>query len=592
MLTLKQLYFLVVYLLVCQGFSQEIEFKSDRNTINEELYPGAFIFNKITNQVYFKHKGIEVWCDQALFYEKDEFFKAYGNVRMKQGDTVNMRSSYAEYDGKTQFAFASKKVVLTTPNNKLETDTLFFDRVAQKAFYRSGGKVTDTSSTITSRRGTYDMETDKYAFRQKVEVRSPDYNIDTNILDYYTKNGHAYLYKASTITTESGKVYCERGFFDSRNNMGYFIKKARVDYDQRILYGDSIYFDQNRGFASASNNIKVLDTLNKTKIIGHYAEVYKQNDSVIITKNPLASSFQENDSIHIASDTMMITGKPEQRIIRSYPDARLFKSDISGKADSIHSSQVTGLTKLITRPILWSSNGQITGDTIMLISNSKTEQLDSLKVYYNSFLLQKDSISGFNQVKGKELYGVFENNEMVEVNFIKNAESLYYSRDDKGTLIGIEKTTSSSIKMEIEDKAVKDITYYSDVPGKLYPENELPPNARRLKGMLWRGDEEITSKADLLTNRPSFILPKIKGIEIPKQTDSIQEPFYKNENLNSNSNLLKSPEREEKQQVKPKKNKPNSRAARSKRVLKQSTIDSLKLNTTEPKKNLKIKRND
>ncbi len=582
---MKKLYIFFLFFLVFQGFSQKIEYKSDRTNINENLYPGAFVFNKVKNQVYFKHKGIEVWCDQALFYEKDEFFKAYGNVRMKQGDTVNMRSAYAEYNGKTEFAFASKDVVLKTTTNTLKTDTLFFDRLAQKAFYRSGGTVTDTSSTITSVRGTYDMESDKYAFRQNVKVRNPDYNIDTNILDYYTDNGHAYLYNASTITTESGKVYCERGFFDSRNNWGYFIKNARVDYEQRTLFGDSIYFDQNKNFASASNNIRVLDTLNKTKILGHYAEVYKQKDSVIITKNPIASTFQENDSIHIASDTMMITGKPEKRIIRSFPDARLYKSDISGKADSIHSSQITGYTKLVGRPILWSSNGQITGDTIMLISNTETEQLDSLKVYYNSFLLQKDTISGFNQVKGKELYGLFENNEMVEVNFIKNAESLYYSRDDEGTLIGIEKTTSSAIKMELKDKEIKDITYFTDVPGKLYPENELPPNARKLKGMLWRGDEQITSKSDLLTNRPSYKLAKIKGLDIPDQTDTVQQPFYNKEKLNSNSNLLKEKPKP-KPVLKTNKAKPatNATPALRSRELRQFPKDSLKPRTTEPKK--------
>jgi lipopolysaccharide export system protein LptA len=576
--------FLIIFIVftVFQGISQEkdIEYISDRTSINEEVYPGAFIFNKIDNQVYFIHEGIELWCDQALFYKNENFFKAYGNVRMKQGDTVNMKSAYAEYNGKTQFAFASKDVVLTTPSNRLETDSLFFDRIAQKAFYRTGGKVTDTSSTITSVRGIYEMKKDKYAFRQNVKVNSPDYVIDTNILDYYTNNGYAYLYEPSTVTTESGKVYCERGFFDSRNKLGYFIKNARVDYEQRIMYGDSIFFDQNKNFASASNNIRIFDTINKTKVIGHYAEVYKAKDSVIITKNPLASTFEENDSIHIASDTMMITGKPEQRIIRSYPDARLFKSDMSGKSDSIHSSQLTGYTRLIGKPVLWSSNGQITGDTILLISDVKTEQLDSLRVYENSFLVQQDSIEGFNQVKGKELYGLFEKNELVEANFIKNAETVYYTRNDFCDLIGIDKTTSSSIKLILEDKQVKDVYYYDDVPGKTYPEDELPPNARRLKGMVWRGDEQIRSKQDLLTDRPVYTLPEIRGLKYTKEPDSIAEPFYKLEDLNTKSNLYKDKENSDL------KLKPNITPLQN-----PVRVDTNKVKTSKPR-NLKLKKND
>ena len=592
---MKKLLIVLTLLLVFAGFSQEkdIDYTSDRARIDEQAHPCAFILTKINKQVYFNHEGVELWCDQALFYENEQFFKAYGNVRMKQGDTVNMRSAYAEYNGKTKFAFASTDVVLTTPTNRLETDTLFFDRAAQKAFYRSGGKVTDTSSTITSRRGIYEMTKDKYAFRQNVKVNSPDYEIVTNILDYYTTNGHAYLYKPSTIITESGTVYCERGFFDSRVNLGYFIKNARVEYEYRTLYGDSIYFDQNKNFASATNNIRVFDTLNRTKLIGHYAEVYKQKDSIIIIKNPLASTFQENDSIHIASDTMMITGKPEHRIIRAYPDARLYKSDMSGKSDSIHSSQISGHTKLIGRPILWSANGQITGDTIMLISDVKTEQLDSLKVYYNSFLVQKDSIEGFNQVKGKELQGLFKENELVEASFIKNAETVYYTRNDQGDLIGIDKTTSSSIKLILEDKQIKDIYYYDDVPGKTYPENELPPNARKLKGMLWRGEEQIRSKEDLLLNRPSFALAKIRGLDVLKEPDSIEEPFYKIEDLNSKSNLIEESDKKNSSRINTSKEarieKRSSTGAKPKQKPKKTA--PIKLKATK-EKDVKLSKND
>ena len=503
--------------------------------IDEIRYPNATIFSKVNTQVYFRHEGIEVWCDKAIYYQSDKFFKAYGNVKMVQGDTVNMRSAYAEYNGKTQFAFASEDVLLTTPDNTLRTDSLFFNRVNQKAFYRSGGTVKDTASTITSIRGTYELQNDKYAFRQNVRVKSPDYNIETEILDFYTDNGHAYLYGPSNVFTESGKVYCEKGFFDTRENFGYFIKNSRVDYEQRIMYGDSIFFDQNKSFASATNNIEIVDTINRTRIKGHYAEVYKQQDSVIITKNPIASTFQENDSIHVASDTMMITGKPDQRVVRAYPDARLFKSDLSGKADSIHSSQVTGHTRLITKPILWSANGQITGDTIMLISDLETEELDSLRVYNNSMMVQKDSIEGFNQVKGKQLFGLFKENALTEANFIKNAESLYYMRNDQGELVGIDKTLSSSLKLELKDQEITDIYYYNQVSGNTYPEEELPPNARSLKGFEWREEERIMSKEDLLTNRPKFELPVIKGLK--DMNDTIIKPFYNPKDINIKSNL-------------------------------------------------------
>ena len=41
-------------------------------------------------------------------------------------------------------------------------------------------------------------------------------------------------------------------------------------------------------FASASNNIKVTDSLNKTIIKGHYAKLFKAKDSMFIIKKSLS----------------------------------------------------------------------------------------------------------------------------------------------------------------------------------------------------------------------------------------------------------------------------------------------------------------
>ena len=90
-----------------------------------------------------------------------------------------------------------------------------------------------------------------------------------------------------------------------------------------------MYFDRNNSYASASNNIRVTDTTNNTLIKGHYAEVYRELDSVFITKRALAITVQEQDSVYIHGDTLMVTGKPENRITRAFRNVKMFKSDIS-----------------------------------------------------------------------------------------------------------------------------------------------------------------------------------------------------------------------------------------------------------------------
>lgn len=241
------------------------------------------------------------------------------------------------------------------------------------------------------------------------------------------------MYGPSTIEGETSTIYCERGFYNTNNDTGFY-KNSRIDYDNRVVVGDSIYFNRNTSFASATNNITVTDTINNSIVRGHYAEVFREKDSVFITKRALAISVQDKDSIYMRSDTLMLTGPEDHRITRAFYNVRIFKSDLSGKADSVHVNHKKGLTQMINlkrfssgdafstarKPILWNMGNQMTGDTIHLISNVETEKLDSLKVFNNAFLISKDSLSdGYNQIKGQVLIGLFKDNELYNVDIIK-----------------------------------------------------------------------------------------------------------------------------------------------------------------------------
>ncbi|WP_053992227.1 OstA-like protein [Mangrovimonas sp. TPBH4] len=479
-------------------------------------------------QIHVVHEGINMYCDKAIYYKNENFIEAFSNVHMQQGDTINMTSKYVEYSGITQLAFASGDVVLTEPQSVLTTDTLWFDRAKQQAYYKTRGKVVrDTSGTITSQIGRYYMNAKKYQFVQDVVLVNPQYTLNTHQLDFYTETGGAYMYGPSTIKGENNNIYCERGFYDTNNDTGYFIKNSRIDYEQRTVEGDSLYFDRARSFASATNNIKVTDTINNSIIKGHYAEVYRAKDSVFITKRALAIAVQENDSIYIHADTLMVTGKPEHRITRAYYNAKMYKSDMSGKADSIHADQKTGLTQLINlerlsskdifatkrNPVIWNLGNQMTGDSIHLITNTKKEQLDSLKVFENAFLISKDTIGGgFNQVKGQRLIGLFRDNALYNVDIIKNAEVINYVRDDKQELVGIDKSKSGSINIQIEENTISEIRLINQIDGELYPDSQFPENARKFRGFDWREEERPKSVEDLFKDDPPLDLPVIRGL--------------------------------------------------------------------------------
>ena len=516
-------------------------------TKNEAEYPGATILTRDNmNQVKISHDGVIMWCDQAIHYSAQDFIEAYGNVKINQGDTINMTSKYVEYSGKTQLAFASGDVVLTDPTSTITSDTLYFDRIKQQAFYRNKGKVVrDSSGTITSKIGRYYMEIQKYQFVDSVKLVNPEYVIDTDRLDFFSEPGLAYLFGPSTITGETSKIYCERGFYDTNNDIGHFLKNSKIYYDDRLIEGDSLYFDRNKSFASATNNIKITDTINKAIIKGHYAEVYREKDSAFVTNRALAITVQENDSIYIHADKLMVTGKPENRITRAYYNAKIYKTDLSGKADSIHVDHKKGLTQLINlqrfnsadafatkrHPILWNIGNQMTGDSIHIQSNIETEQLDSLKVFDNAFLISKDTVAGsngFDQIKGQKLYGLFRDNALYNVDIIKNAEKIYYSYNENQELVGIDKSKSGSINIKISNNNIDEMRLLQQVDGYIYPEEDFPKNISKLRGFVWRDDERPKSVEDLFKDDPPLNLPIIKGLEdyIP-QEDFFDEDLMK-----------------------------------------------------------------
>ncbi|WP_343697591.1 OstA-like protein [Flavobacterium sp.] len=470
---------------------------SDYLDVDQETAPDAVL---LTGNVKVNHDGVVLTCNKAYYFQKENYLKAFGNVQLVQGDTLFLNSKYAEYNGNMKKAFATGNAVMTSPDATLQTDTINFDRNTQEVFYNTKGTIINKDNTLVSKSGKYFVTEKKFQFLTEVTITNPKYVIKSNHLDYYSNSGHTYLLGPSTITSKANYIYTERGFYDTKKNLAHFLRKSYIKYDDRLIEGDSLFYNRNTEFASATRNVKITDSINKGLVKGHYAEIYKLKDSMFVTKRAVAINLVENDSVYIHGQKLMVTGKEGERILRAFKNVRFYKTDMSGKCDSIHSNSKTALTKLIGNPILWNGDSQITGEVMHLIGDNKTRKLDSLKVINNTFLISKDTLgTGYNQVKGLNLFGKFKDGKLHDVDVIKNTEVVYFMRNDANELIGINKNVSSKINLILENNAVETITFFNRVDGDIFPEEDLPENARKLRGFVWRGDERIKSKDDIFS---------------------------------------------------------------------------------------------
>ena len=511
------------------------------STQDQEKFPGANILFKTPNKrVKLFHEGALIESDKAYFYSKDNYFRAMGDVIFTQGDSLQMTCNTIEYDGKTKKAIAIGNVDLKKSDMTLKTEKLNLDRVNDKAFYNTKGIVVDSASTLTSQRGTYFMAENKYRFTSDVTILNPKYIVNSEQLDYFTDLKQAYLYGNSKIKGENYTIFCERGFYDMQREKGVFKENATLYYDDKIIKGDSLYFESEHDYASASKNVSIVDSINNSIITGHYAEIFKAKDSAIITRRAMAINIVDQDSLFIHADTLVATGPQEKRILRGYYDVRILKSDIRGRSDSLYLDQSIGLTKLLSRPltnqqeqifteadrnganpVLWFGESQMSGDKIFLLSNLVTRKLDSLKITGNIFIIEKDTLSldGYQQIKGGILNGAFKEGRLDNIVITKNTEMVYYLYNDEDLqLIGIDKTTCSALQMNFNDGQIENITFLVSPNGDVYPEEELPLNDRTLKGFIWRITEKPETIEDLFDEKDrGDQFPEILSLKFPEK---------------------------------------------------------------------------
>ncbi len=511
------------------------------STQDQEQYPGAnILFKSDEKRVQLFHEGALIESDQAYFYSKQNYFKAIGNVVFTQGDSLRMTCKTIEYDGGTKMAYAEGKVYLERPDMTLKTEQLNLDRINEKAFYNTPGVIVDSTSTLTSNQGQYFMDQKKYRFISEVTINNPEYKVNSQQLDYFTESNQAYLYGDSKIEGEAYTILCERGFYDMNREKGIFKQNATLYYDNKIIRGDSLYFESERNYAAATKNISIVDTLNNSIITGNYGEIFKEKDSAIITRRAMAVNIIDQDSLFIHADTLVATGPEEKRILRAYYDVRILKSDLRGRSDSLYLDEAVGLTKLLKKPltkqqeqvfteknyhennpVLWFDESQMTGDEIQLLSDTKTNKLDSLKIDGRVFIIEKDSLSenGYQQIKGGLLRGAFKESKLDNIVITKNTEMIYYLYNDEDLqLIGIDKTTCSALKMEFLEGQIDEITFLVSPNGNVYPEDELPLNERTLKGFTWRIVERPETIEDLFDeNDQEEQFPEILKFQYPKE---------------------------------------------------------------------------
>lgn len=233
----------------------------------------------------FSHDGAILKCDSAVLYTERNYFEAFGNVHINQGDTLNIYSDFLNYDGNAKTAHLDKNVKLIDRENTLTTNVLDYDMVAKIGKYTTGGKLVNKDATITSTEGYYFSNTrDAYFKTNVLVVTSEKTTITSEDLRYNTGTNWTYFYGPTHIKNKDDKLYTENGAYNTKSENALFGKKNLYTNGSKSLKGDSLYYYGKRGYGKAVKNIVFKDTKDQTTLWGQLGEYYRDAERVVVTQ--------------------------------------------------------------------------------------------------------------------------------------------------------------------------------------------------------------------------------------------------------------------------------------------------------------------
>jgi len=484
-----------------------------------EKYDGNQYF---TGNVQIEHQGSILTADEVVLYNEENFVKAIGNTRLQNTDGSVITAGEMEYDANTQKGVARKNVVLTDPKQTIKTDILYYDRLANQAYFNTGGTISDGQNVTYAKVGTYFLNTRVVDLTGNVKIETPQYTIEGPNIKQNQNTKIADFLGPTTITSKTNprnRIYTEKGTYKMDSKEAFLTKNSRIFYNEKILTGDDMYYNQISGFGKATGNVTLDDPKEKRYIKGGYGEIFEKKDSAMMTKNPYAVKAMEKDSIYFAAEKIISYQRPDtldikvkKSFIRAYKKARVYKSNAQGRADSIAFNETDGIMHMYTNPILWSGEKQVTGDKVEAYFNTKTEDIDSLKVIGNAFAISKvDSLTlkdEFNQVKGKFMTVYYEKNAIKEARVVGNAQSIVYVDDTdqetkKPERIGITLSTCGIIGALFEERALQIISCSIGAASDTYPMSMIEPSKRKFPDFNWNTKDRIRKWQDILVDSPN-----------------------------------------------------------------------------------------
>ena len=482
---------------------------SNTLSFDKAVKPDAQILN---GDVCFRHDSSYMYCDSAYFFEQTNSLEAFSNVRMEQGDTLFVYGDYLFYDGNTQVAYLRENVRMENGQVTLFTDSLNYERIPNIGYYFEGGLIVDSLNQLSSFYGQYSPETKLAVFNDSVQVENPDFTLYSDTLHYDTESKVATILGPSVIVSDRGTIHTSRGWYDTVNNTSLLLDQSQVESGEKILIGDSIFYNRDTGMGEVYGNMSLIDTAQHVTLQGEYGYYNEQTGYAFATDSARFLEYSQGDTLFLHADTLqMVTVDSVYREIKAYYGVRFYRIDMQGVCDSMQFNTRDSVLYMYTEPVLWNEQYQLYGDTIAIYMNDST--IEYAHVIQFAFAAQHVDSSYYNQLKGNDLKAYFEGQAVHQIDVAGNAESIFYPLEKDGAKVGMNETKSGFLTIWVKDNKLDKLKIWPSPVGSMTPIPDLKPDQKMLKDFYWFDYLRPKNRDDI------YEVVKRKATESPKRSN-------------------------------------------------------------------------
>lgn len=486
---------------------------------------GEQTIRRLIGNVVIVHEGITMECDSAYEYTPTNIYDAFGNVVITQGN-AKLYGDFLNYDGNLKEGrIFGQQVRLVEETATLVTKSINFNTAQNTASYYSLGVISSSDGNFSSTKGTYFSNDKHFNFHGSAVFQDTSILLNTDSLDYYTETSLVSFLGPTRIYNDENYLYCEAGWFNKDTKESNFEKNVYVNNGKQEVYANTLYNNSTDSISWAKDNALLIDTAQNTFLFGNSMHYWQNTKKAKVTDNPLAVNIsEENDTLFLRANELNAvtvfdsTGKESHRKLWAKGNVAFFRTDFQGKCDSMVFHSTDSTLQMLTEPIIWNEENQLTAEYIVTTFRNGTIDLMEFKGF--AFVCQEEFKNlRYNQVKGKEMIGFFTKGKLTRIDVTGNGESVYYVKDKEVTT-SVNRGESSSITMSITGKTINSITLIEKPNAILYPIEKATKEDIVLKGFIWKDNIRPKSKHEIIPSNLNikFYIPRKEKAENFRKT--------------------------------------------------------------------------